>query len=440
MDFANTAPNVLSIVSVGMALAFVLSDRRSMSSRMLAAALVSIGVSIFANTNWVEPVDPADLPPWSGLCALADALALMFSAQWLLYIRRTIPAGNLDTRAGDWLVRWAQGFALLYLLASLAAPELRATVFLTSLDHWPPAFPPAFWLFATPVMLSMFSMALVIRLIMFRRPEPSEAIRLLGFFVGSPLIALGLILPPELAAYTTSTGLMSLLVGAVQYHVLEGQKGGFMKRFMAPQVADLVRREGLQHTMASDTLDISVVACDVRGFTRFAEAMPSRQVIQGLRSYYDRIGTIAARHGATIKDYAGDGVLMLLGAPVASAAHADAAVALACDLRREVAPLLASWSVPDLPLGMGIGVATGEATVGIVGSVSRLEYAAVGSVVNRAARLCDAAAPGQILLDAACRAAVAQPPADAQFEAEPPMTLKGFDETVAAYSIAAANP
>ncbi len=419
MDFANTAPNVLSIVSVGMALAFVLSDRRSMSSRMLAAALVSIGVSIFANTNWVEPVDPADLPPWSGLCALADALALIFSAQWLLYIRRTIPAGNLDTRAGDWLVRWAQGFALLYLLASLAAPELRATAFLTSLDRWPPAFPPGFWLFAIPVMLSMFSMALVIRLIMFRRPEPSEAIRLLGFFVGSPLIALGLILPPELAAYTTSTGLMSLLVGAVQYHVLEGQKGGL-----------------------SDTLDISVVACDVRGFTRFAEAMPSRQVIQGLRSYYDRIGTIAARHGATIKDYAGDGVLMLLGAPVPSDNHAQAAVALAYDLQQEVAPLLASWSLPELPLGMGVGVATGEATVGIVGSASRLEYAAVGSVVNRAARLCDAAEPGQVLLDAGTQAATASltPHPEYRVLPEEPMTLKGFDGAVTAYSLAPAHP
>ena len=436
MDPLNTAPNVLSIVSLGMALAFVLSDRRSVTSRMLAGALASIAASIFINTNWIAPVPPAELGRWAALGAVTDAAAMIFSAQWLLQVRRTIPAGDLDTRVGDWLVRIAQLLSLLYLAIGLVAYQSRAEHFLGGLaGGW--VFPsPEFLFFAGPLILAMIAMALVIRLIMFRRPEYSESMRLAGFLLGAPLIALGLVTGENIAAYSTSVGLMLLLVGAVQYHVLEGQKGAFMRRFLAPQVADLVRREGLKRTMASDSMELSVVACDVRGFTGYAEFVGSERVIMGLRSYYDRVGAIAARHGATIKDYAGDGVLMLVGAPLPSQGHAEIAMALARDLQREVAPMLEQWSLDDHQLGMGIGVATGQATVGIVGGSSRLEYAAVGSVVNRAARLCDAARSGEVLLDAATHTAADHNSA-ITIESGP-RQLKGIDRPVETFAISRA--
>lgn len=434
MDSLNTAPNVLAIVSLGMALAFVLSDRRSVTSRMLACALASIAASIYVNTAWIEPVPPDELGPWAGIGALTDAAAMIFSAQWLLQIRRTIPAGDLDTRVGDWLVRIAQFWSLLYLALGVFAYQLRAEYFLTGLsDGW--GLPPLeFMIFAAPLLMAMLSMAFVIRLIMFRRPEYSESVRLIGFLIGAPLIALGLVVGQDIAAYTTSVGLMILLVGAVQFHVLEGQKGAFMGRFLAPQVAELVRREGLKRTMGSDTVQLSVVACDVRGFTGYAEAIPSERVIRGLRSYYDRVGEIAARHGTTIKDYAGDGVLMLVGAPLPCDNHAQIAVALARDLQREIAPMLEQWSLAHHQLGFGIGVATGEATVGIVGGASRLEYAAVGAVVNRAARLCDAARSGEALLDAATHAEI-QPQHQYSLRDSGQRQLKGIDTPVATYAI-----
>ena len=157
MDPLNTAPNVLSIVSLGMALAFVLSDRRSVTSRMLAGALASIAASIFINTNWIAPVPPAELGRWAALGAVTDAAAMIFSAQWLLQVRRTIPAGDLDTRVGDWLVRIAQLLSLLYLAIGLVAYQSRAEHFLGGLaGGW--VFPsPEFLFFAGPLILAMIA-------------------------------------------------------------------------------------------------------------------------------------------------------------------------------------------------------------------------------------------------------------------------------------------
>ena len=177
-----------------------------------------------------------------------------------------------------------------------------------------------------------------------------------------------------------------------------------------------------------------MVACDIRGYTAFAEQWPSAQIIEGLEEYYDHIGRIAARYDATIKDYAGDGVLLLVGAPLHCADHAARATAMADTIMREVSARLATWCDDCEPLGMGIGVATGEATVGLVGGV-RLEYAAVGSVVNRASRLCDAAPAGEILLDEATFT-LAQQDAALQNSLQPheALSLKGFDGLVPAWS------
>jgi class 3 adenylate cyclase len=115
--------------------------------------------------------------------------------------------------------------------------------------------------------------------------------------------------------------------------------------------------------------------------------------------YYEAVGAQVAKHGATIKDYAGDGVLMLVGAPLPVPDAAAEALALAADIRVAVRAVLQGWQRADAPLGIGIGIATGPITVGALGSNSRLEYMAIGDAVNLAARFGSLAPDGEIWFD-----------------------------------------
>lgn len=431
----NAAANVVALVAMGMGLAFFLADQDSPTSRSLALCLDAIGVSILIDTNFVAGRAIDALPWWAGIGGVSDAVAVWAGAEWILRIRQTIPAGNLDTRGGDLALRIAQGSVVVYAGLSLLLPRMRAEHFLQGFANAPGTVPLEFLLFAVPFGLAMFGLGFSVWLVLNRKPERSEAVRLVAFVIGGPLTAVGLVSDPRIAPYTTAVGLMILLIGSVRYHVIEGRKGAFMRRFLAPQVADMVRKQGLRQSTGSETKTISVVACDIRGYTAFAEQWPSEQIIEGLEEYYDHIGRIAARYDATIKDYAGDGVLLLVGAPLHCADHAARAVAMADTIMREVSQRLATWCDDCTPLGMGIGVATGQATVGLVGGV-RLEYAAVGSVVNRASRLCDAAPAGEILLDEATYA-LAQQDAALQDNMQPheALALKGFDGLVPAWSL-----
>lgn len=435
----NAAANVVALTAIGMGLAFFLADRDSPTSRSLALCLDCIGFSIVFNTNFVLGVSAADVPWWAGLGGVLEAAAIIAGAEWLLRIRRTIPAGELDTRGGDYALRIAQISVVVYAVLSLLMPRTRAEFFLQALDNgsgWPPA---EFYWFAAPLLLSIWGLVASVRLVLNRKPEHSEAIRLVAFAIGGPLTAVGLVTNGAIAPYTTVVGLMILLIGSVRYHVIEGRKGAFMRRFLSPQVADLVRRQGLRQSTGSETRTISVVACDIRGYTAFAERWPSAHIIEGLEDYYDHVGRIAATYDATIKDYAGDGVLLLVGAPLHCEDHADRAVAMADQLVRELSAELASWC-EETPLGIGAGVATGEATVGLVGGV-RMEYIAVGSVVNRASRLCDAAASGQVLVDEATRSQIKQRHGRTpELEPQADLDLKGFDGPTAAWALPARPP
>lgn len=145
--------------------------------------------------------------------------------------------------------------------------------------------------------------------------------------------------------------------------------------------------------------ELSVVACDLRGFTRFSAAVPPDQVVELLREHYRSIGEIVATFRGSIKDHAGDGTLMLVGAKRPSRDHADRALAMAMAIavRADEALRRAGRGGPEI--GLGIGVASGEVTVGSIEAGSRLESVAVGAAVNLAARLCKRARAGQILVD-----------------------------------------
>jgi len=297
---------------------------------------------------------------------------------------------------------------------------------------------PAFYVFAVPLAVSLLLATVSGALMLRRRPDRAEALRGLAFLIGAPFMASGLILPLHLAPVSTAVGLLIFLVGAVQYHVTQGRRAQFMARFLSPQVAKLVSERGLKSATDEQTLQMSVVCCDLRGFTAFSSATSSKRVIQILREYYDAVGTAVAEFGGTIKDQAGDGVLVLVGAPIAFEDHAPRALELARRIRVSGIAVTARWSDEELQLGVGVGVASGFVTVGVIGAASRLEYTAVGPAVNLACRLCSEAAHGEILVDPRTLELLESEPLRAQLTPGKALTLKGFPTPVQSYQLAPA--
>ena len=439
MNPLTTAPIIVSLLALGMSLAFLVADRASPISRTLSAFLASIGISIAVNVLIGLPLHMrGEIPPWDGVFALPEALGFILAAEWMLRLRRTVPAGKMFTRAGDNMLRVAQALAAFYGLLALLFPRLHFNEFSNVFRDASDAIHPAFFLFATPLALGLLLLMGSGLLLLNRRPDKAEALRGIAFLVGAPFMASGILLPMNLAPLATAIGLLIFLVGAVQYHVTQGRRAQFMARFLAPQVADMVSRRGLKSATDVQTLELSVVCCDLRGFTAFSAATPSKKVITILREYYDAVGEAAAEFGGTIKDQAGDGVLILVGAPIAFADHAERAVSLARLIRTRGMAVVGRWSDGDLHLGVGVGVASGYVTVGVIGAASRLEYTGVGPAVNMASRLCAEAAHGEILVDLRTTELLAESDHRKALMAGVPLQLKGFPEPVQTYLLAAA--
>jgi class 3 adenylate cyclase len=170
-----------------------------------------------------------------------------------------------------------------------------------------------------------------------------------------------------------------------------------LKRFLAPQVAELV--ENSEELLDGRRREVVAVFADLRGFTAFSARAEPEIIIAALREYYDAVGAVITRHGATLVQFAGDGVMILLNAPVTYVDPAHRAVRLAIDLQAAVQLLAKNWSDKGYAMGFGVGIAMGPATVGTIGYEGRLDYTAVGSAVNLASRLCDLASDAQILID-----------------------------------------
>ena len=424
-------PQILvALVALGMGVAFVSADRAAPTSRALASALALMGIAVVSNIGYLRlvPGGAASLPGW---LAIPEGAAEMAFLEWLLRVRRTLPTSSLDVRGGDRMLRLGQIAALVYVFLSLFFPRLRAHDFLFALSTPGVLLRPGFWLFAVPILFAGLTGLTSVMLLLRRRPDRAERVRVLAMAGSVPFLTAGFVLQPDTGAISVAIGEMILLVGAVQYHVLQGQRGEFMARFLSSQVADLVRSRGLKAAMQQNYLELSVVSVDLRGFTAYAEAHPSSRVIEVLREYYDAVGRVVAEFGGTIKDYAGDGVLILVGAPLPLADHAARGLRMASRIRTEVQQVTRRWSDPAHRLGVGIGVASGFVVVGVIGASSRLEYTAVGSPVNLASRLCEQAEDGAILYDERTRSLTAQPAATAR----PSVQLKGFAHPVIPYSL-----
>ena len=221
------------------------------------------------------------------------------------------------------------------------------------------------------------------------------------------------------------------LARRVEEQVAEIERIGRLKRFLAPQVAQLVS-SGDERVLESHRREVTVVFCDLRDFTPFSETAEPEEVITVLREYHKTLGALIDKFEGTIERFAGDGLLVLFNDPLPCADPSARAVRMAVEMCEQVAKLAARWRSRGHELGFGIGIAHGYATLGCVGFEGRFQYSATGTVPNLASRLCDQARNGQILADAKVHAQVK---GLAEMESVGELSLKGFHRPVKVFNV-----
>jgi|tagenome__1003787_1003787.scaffolds.fasta_scaffold20988249_2 adenylate cyclase len=225
------------------------------------------------------------------------------------------------------------------------------------------------------------------------------------------------------------------LESRVRQQVEDLERMGRLKRFLSPQVVDLVVSGGEELSLLqTHRSEITAVFCDLRGFTAFSETVEPEEVIAVLRQYHEVIARLVSRFGATFDHFAGDGLLVYFNDPLPCPDPPAEAIRMTLAIREEMDPLVHSWKKRGHELNFGIGVALGYATLGTIGSEELFQYTAIGTVANLAARLSDEAEGGQILVSARVHAA-----AEDLIESQPvgPLNLKGFARPVSAFNVVA---
>jgi adenylate cyclase len=215
----------------------------------------------------------------------------------------------------------------------------------------------------------------------------------------------------------------------------EIERVGRLKRFLSPQIAELVMSSGEgERVLESHRRAVTVVFCDLRGFTAFAETAEPEEVMAVLRAYHDVLGPLIYKHEGTLERFAGDGLNVLFNDPLPCPDPSVRAVRMAVEMRDAVASLAVKWRKLGYDLGFGMGIAHGYATLGRIGFEGRYDYSAIGTVVNLAARLCAEARSGQILVDGKVHMAV-----EALTDTEPlgDLVLKGMQRPISAFNVLA---
>ena len=224
-----------------------------------------------------------------------------------------------------------------------------------------------------------------------------------------------------------------LLEERVATQLAEIERIGRLQRFLAPQVAQMIASsDAPEKAFASHRREVTVVFCDLRGFTAFTETSEPEEVMGVLHEYHESLGELIFRYEGTLDRFAGDGIMIIFNDPIPCADHTERAVRLALDMRERIETLSKQWRRKSYTLGFGVGIAAGYATLGQIGFEKRREYTAIGSVINLASRLCDEARPGQIVVGQRAFSSVEQ---DVEAQSMGELNLKGFAKPVAAYEI-----
>jgi len=207
---------------------------------------------------------------------------------------------------------------------------------------------------------------------------------------------------------------------------------GRLKRFLAPQLAELIVSQGDEKILESHRREIVVVFCDLRGYTAFTETAEPEEVLDFLREYHGALGPLVAQFEGTLDQFSGDGIMVFFNDPVPCPDPAERAVNMAVAMRETARTLIAAWRRRGRALGFGAGIAQGYATLGQIGFADRSGYTAIGTVCNLAARLCAEAKDGQILIAQRVAVAIEE---TTPLEELGELTLKGLTQPVVAFNV-----
>ena len=222
------------------------------------------------------------------------------------------------------------------------------------------------------------------------------------------------------------------LEARVATQVAQLENLGRLKRFFSPQLAEAILTGGAEDPLKSHRREITVVFLDLRGFTAFAETAEPEEVMAVLREYHAEMGKLVIAHEGTLERFTGDGMMIFFNDPVVVENPSERAVRMAVAMRQRVGELAVRWRKLGHDLDFGVGIMQGYATIGAIGFEGRMDYGAIGSVTNLAARLCGEARPGQILIARRVFTAVEE-----LVEATPvgELALKGFSRPIPTYEV-----
>jgi class 3 adenylate cyclase/CheY-like chemotaxis protein len=218
----------------------------------------------------------------------------------------------------------------------------------------------------------------------------------------------------------------------VDAQVAELERARRLRRFLAPQVAELLVSSGDESFLESHRQEITVVFCDLRGFTAFTETVEPEDLMLVLREYHAALGDLVHRFEGTLDRFTGDGLMAFFNDPLPCPDAPERAVRMTVAMRNRVATLAEGWRRMGHDLAFAVGVAQGHATLGRIGYEGRFDYTAIGNVTNLAARLCAEAGPGQILISQRVYAA-----AEDLVTAQPigEIDLRGFSRPTRVYNV-----
>ena len=222
------------------------------------------------------------------------------------------------------------------------------------------------------------------------------------------------------------------LEGRVQAQLGQIERMGALKRFLAPQLAELIIARGEDSVLATHRRDIVVVFGDLRGYTAFAETAEPEELLDLLNAYHAAVGPIVTRAEGTLDHFSGDGIMVFFNDPMPCPDPAERALRMAIEMREALLELQVEWRRRGRSIGFGLGIAQGYATLGQIGFAERVGYTAIGTVCNLSARLCAEAKDGQILVSQRIAAAAE---GIAGLEEIGDVALKGLSQAVAVFNV-----
>ena len=259
------------------------------------------------------------------------------------------------------------------------------------------------------------------------QPFSDAEISLLETFAAQAVIAI-----ENVRQFKALETLNAELGDRVQDQVGEIERMGRLKRFLPSAVADAVVTSGDESMLTSHRALVATLFCDMRGFTAFCESAEPEETIEVLQTYHQEMSDLIDEYGGGVDQRAGDGIMVIFNDPVPVDDPAGDAVRLAVAMRAKMRELCAKWKRLGYRLGFGVGVSLGYATVGMVGSAGRFDYTASGTSVNTAARLCDMAADGEVLISPRVWVAVE---GEVQAESRGEVQMKGIREPIELFAV-----